>query len=61
MLPNSRSDRETGLATSATVSRIKLNAMMNGAKSSPMPLVGGAIGCSVRSLIRPSGPFAMCV
>ncbi len=61
MLPNSRSDSETGFASSATLSRMKLNAMMKGAPISPRPLVGGAIGCIVSSPTKPVTPLYFTV
>ena len=43
MLPNSRSDRETGLANRATLSRMKLKAIINGAAIRPTPFVFNCI------------------
>ena len=54
MLPKSRSASETGFASSATVSRIRLNAMMKGAAMMAGPLKDGIIGCSIRSWTRAS-------
>ncbi len=61
MLPNSRNDSYTGFAISATLSRIKLKEIMNGAAIKPQPLVGGAIGCNVSSPIKPPMPLFLIV
>ena len=57
MLPKSLKDNDNGFASNETDSRIKLNAIINGAAIIPGPFKVGAIGCKVNSAIKPPTPF----
>ena len=59
MLPNSRSDRDSGFEMNDTTSSTKLNTMMSGAAMIAMPLNDGAIGCIVNSLLKPMPPLIL--